>query len=236
MERAGRRPVLLVRLRRAEPLEVEPPRLPRRGGRAAAAVASLHGREQEELLPLSSVRPRPRRRRSHSRTLGAGELGAPRFEPHVALSLVSWHGGARGAATGLPDQLVGSCQARRPTKSTSRAPHPRAPSCESAVKRQAKAKAGRATKLGPSITPRWLRRAYEPGEAAAVADRSLTGGGSSVLGVGGCRGWWARILPVHSSTGGGGGYDLRGLGSRSCVRARGHETAAYVFFRKWSVV
>ena len=75
VERAGRRPVLLVPLRRAEPLEVEPPRLPHRGGRAAAAVTSLHGREQEELLPLSSVRPR---RRSHSRTLGAGELGAPR--------------------------------------------------------------------------------------------------------------------------------------------------------------
>ena len=153
VERAGRRPVLLVPLRRAEPLEVEPPRLPRRGGRAAAAaVASLHGREQEELLPLSSVCPRRRRSSSssHSRTLGAGELGAPRFEPHVALFPVSWHGDARGAATGLPDQLVGSCQARRPTKSTSRTPPPRAPlSCESAIKREAKAKARRATELGP---------------------------------------------------------------------------------------
>jgi hypothetical protein len=52
VERVGRRP-LLVRLRLAEAVEVEPPRRLRGGGRAAA-VASLHGGEQEELLPLAA--------------------------------------------------------------------------------------------------------------------------------------------------------------------------------------
>lgn len=69
MKRTVRRP-LLVRLRRAEPLEVEPPRILHLGGYAAGA-ASLHGREQEELLPVSAVR-----RRRHSGTLADCELGA----------------------------------------------------------------------------------------------------------------------------------------------------------------
>jgi hypothetical protein len=101
------------------------------------------------------------------------------------------------------------------------APPPRVPACAALVKEGGDAgdEVG-GLALAHGSLGGWLRRAYEPGEATAVGDRSLTARGSSVLGAGRALGWVGQSY----STTGGGGIDLRGLGSHGYVRAEAHET------------